>query len=72
MFRLGQRGSGEGDRSRDKVYPKGGEGVISLEMAKKLKAAGLEWEPQEGDLVYHSEKDVNMPEPYTPLAVGSL
>ncbi len=27
MFRLGQRGSGEGDRSRDKVYPKGGEGV---------------------------------------------
>lgn len=46
--------------------------MISLEMAKKLKAAGLEWEPQEGDLVYHSEKDVNMPEPYTPLAVGSL
>jgi hypothetical protein len=55
MFRLGQRGSGEGDRSRDKVYPKGGEGVISLEKAKKLKEAGLKWEPKTGDWFYRKD-----------------
>ena len=32
--------------------------MISLEMAKKLKAAGLEWEPQIGDMFYwHNGKD---------------
>lgn len=31
--------------------------MISLEIARKLKEAGLEWEPQEGDLVYHSEAE---------------
>ena len=31
--------------------------MISLEMAKKLKEAGLGWEPQKGDLVYHSEAE---------------
>ena len=31
--------------------------MISLEKAKKLKEAGLVWEPQEGDLVYHSEAE---------------
>jgi len=28
--------------------------VISLEMAKKLKDAGLKWEPQEGDWFYYA------------------
>lgn len=31
--------------------------MISLEMARKLKEAGLEWEPQKGDLVYHDEAE---------------
>ena len=31
--------------------------MINLEMARKLKEAGLEWEPQKGDLVYHSEAE---------------
>ena len=31
--------------------------MISLEKAKKLKEAGLTWEPQEGDLVCHSEAE---------------
>ncbi len=31
--------------------------MISLEIARKLKEAGLVWEPQKGDLVYHDEAE---------------
>ena len=31
---------------------KGGIGLISLELSKRLKEAGLEWEPQIGDVFY--------------------
>lgn len=31
--------------------------MLSLELARKLKEAGLVWEPQKGDLVYHSEAE---------------
>jgi len=37
---------------------KGGIGLISLELAKRLKEAGLTWEPQIGDMFYwHNGKD---------------
>ena len=31
--------------------------MISLEIARKLKEAGLVWEPRKGDLVYHDEAE---------------
>jgi len=39
------------------VIEGGVENMISLEIARKLKEAGLVWEPQKGDLVYHDEAE---------------
>ena len=41
--------------------------MISLEMAKKLKEAGLEWEPQEGDAYHDSASDTIYYSQYPPL-----
>ena len=34
---------------------KGGIGLISLELSKRLKEAGLEWEPQIGDVFFFKD-----------------
>lgn len=41
--------------------------MISLELAKKLKEAGLEWEPQEGDAYHDSASDTIYYSQYPPL-----
>ena len=41
--------------------------MISLETAKKLKEAGLEWEPQEGDAYHDSASDTIYYSQYPPL-----